>query len=221
MWQVPGSCPLRFPSFRLISLPSFWFCFVMLFGTLRLVNNWLVVSVLRLTGVLWSIPADGCPVLGPLTFSVLLWCGCSLKAGGWPRGSFSLWNMHTQTNTLLDIKMDPATEWTASLIFVFPEGNSCWKGCLRGVLKPTASPHFSLFLLFVWRHVLRHVKTQYALCEQEKKIIMNSFCCHCCCLVLVLNSHICSVFFFSSGGSQRLGQCDLLTCVLSFWSINC
>ncbi len=35
---------------------------------------------------------------------------------------------------------------------------------------------------------------------------------------LVLNSHICSVF--SSGGSQRLEQCDMLTCMLSFWSIT-
>lgn len=45
---------------------------LLLLGTLRLVNNWLVVSVLRLTGVLWSAPAAGCPVLGLLTFSVLL-----------------------------------------------------------------------------------------------------------------------------------------------------
>lgn len=47
------------------SLPSCWSSPVMSVETMRLLTNRLVVSVLRLTGVLWSVPADGCPVLGP------------------------------------------------------------------------------------------------------------------------------------------------------------
>lgn len=90
---------------KISSLTSFWSSPVMSVETLRLLTNWLVVSVLRLTGVLWSVPADGCPILGPaqLLCAAVMWLflpGVVLTT--WL--SFYLKHKHARKYTLLDKK---------------------------------------------------------------------------------------------------------------------
>ena len=99
------------PPSRLISLPSSWFCSVTSYeggdSAEACENNRLV---LRPTGVLWSVPADGCsPVLHPPRHprSPSLCC-CTVVALARAPTTLSLKkNTHTKKHTLLDIKMDP------------------------------------------------------------------------------------------------------------------
>lgn len=72
------------------SLPSCWSSPVMSVETMRLLTNWLVVSVLRLTvccGLCLLMAALSSALLN---FSVLLRCGCSCQGWSWPHGSLSI-----------------------------------------------------------------------------------------------------------------------------------
>lgn len=176
---------------KISSLTSFWSSPVMSVETLRLLTNWLVVSVLRLTGVLWSVPADGCPILGPaqLLCAAVMWLflpGVVLTT--WL--SFYLKHKHARTQIhTAGQKMDLNTKHPASFISSLP-GWWWWRVfdttltcCLSDDLKPPASS-FSVFFLIIiiliflrivgW-HVLRSINPICTLSKWKKKIIDSSF----------------------------------------------
>lgn len=143
---------------KISSLTSFWSSPVMSVETLRLLTNWLVVSVLRLTGVLWSVPADGCPILGPaqLLCAAVMWLflpGVVLTT--WL--SFYLKHKHARTQIhTAGQKMDLNTKHPASFISSLP-GWWWWRVfdttltcCLSDDLKPPASSFSVFFLLLLF-----------------------------------------------------------------------
>lgn len=180
--------------------------------TLRLLTNWLVVSVLRLTGVLWSVPADGCPILGPaqLLCAAVMWLflpGVVLTT--WL--SFYLKHKHARTQIhTAGQKMDLNTKHPASFISslpwwwwwrVFDTTLTC---CLSDDLKPPASSFsvffllllFLFFLRIVGWHVLRSINAICTLSKWKKKNHRLFFFCFFC----FEYGFFCSVYF-------SLGQC--------------
>lgn len=110
------------PFFRLIiSSPSLLlrFCSVMLSGTLRLVNDWLVVSVLRLTGLCSLMAALSS---GLLTFScaALLWCGLFSPGGGGPEHTVLF--LSKKTPHTAGRKVNPANQVDHFICLCFPWG---------------------------------------------------------------------------------------------------
>lgn len=189
----------------------FFFGFVLLLGTLRLVNNWLVVSVLRLTGVLWSVSADGCPVLSLLTFSVLLWCGCSYRSPDHTAFFFSLSETHAHNpQPTAGHKNGPYYQMDHFICLCFPWGVGAPFDRLLEWCSQTdrlSAPPLSVFNVCVM--ACAEMVTIPCLYTIRTLLTGNNhepffFC-------LVLNSHICSVFFFLQEGLRGL---DSMICSL-------
>lgn len=113
-------CPFTFPLTHLQNLSAFFFPFDSITSD-RLMNNWLVVSVLRLTDWLCLLMA------APPLCAAMMWL---FSLGSWQNGTFfflPLWKhiyTHTKQKTLLDTKRTQSLSGQLRLSLYPPEGST-------------------------------------------------------------------------------------------------